>query len=785
MKIHIRFRLIISLLVFCPAIFAQSQSKTISFNSDWKFIKSDADSYLVTDWNNKNIAWQKVNLPHSANIEQVDSTNKQWQGLAWYQKSFTLPKDAKGKLVYVTFEAAMQVAKVYLNNELLTIHEGGYLPFQVRIDEKYQWGKENTLSVELDNRDNPAIPPGKPLATLDFNYYSGIYRNVYLEIKDKLHIADAVTANRIAGGGILVSYDNVTSTSALVKIQAEVDNFDVNEQNASLAISLMAPDGKNIAGKKTNVLAVSPGEFVRFNEEIRVENPELWSPASPKLYQLRISVLKEGQPVEIVEKQIGIRTFSFSARDGFVINGEKLKIRGTNRHQEYPYIGNALPDNAQYRDAYKIKQAGFNFVRTSHYPQSPAFLDACDQLGILVMDAIPGWQFAGDSIFQENSIRDVHQMVRRDRNHPGIILWEASLNESWMTKDYIQRAHDAVHHELPVKDVYTCGWMDSVYDVFIPARQHAKPPFYWNHYSKNKPLLIAEYGDWEYYAQNAGFNQTAYGDLKEDERNSRQLRAFGQKRLNQQALNYQEAHNDNLRGVAVGDANWLMFDYKRGYAPDIESSGIMDIFRLPKFAFYFYQSQADTANGIFGKPMVFIASYWNNPENKTVKIFSNCQEVELWLNDQLISRQKPDTDTFSTNLPHPPFTFTVNEYKPGKLVAKGFINGQQMADYIQKTAEKPTSIKLTVDENGKPLATNDVAFVYASVADLQGTIVSDDHRLITYSVEGGAELIGENPRQAEAGIATILVRTGIKAGKIKITAKAEGLKTAVWEIEIK
>ena len=768
--------LLTSLLSSCmkssPVLFSKLEG---NFNDGWEFVKDPSDSIsaeLFKKNEQQSSVWQKVTLPHTANIEAVDSQEKQWQGIARYRKFFTVPKQFGDKSVSLQFGAAMQVAKVYLNRELVLTHTGGYLPFEVKLDGKVKFGDQNCIVVELDNRDNPLVPPGKPLAKLDFNYYSGLYRNVTIEIKDKLHISNPVTADRVAGGGLMVTYNDVTEQSAKISVQVDVENESKDQKSASLQISILDTNGKTVLREKTRVQNVLASGFVQFKQELKIEKPSLWSPESPSLYKLKVRVLSNNLPVDSLSEVIGIRTFSFSPTDGFVLNGQKLKLRGTNRHQEYPYIGYAVPDNAQYRDAWKIKQAGFNFVRSSHYPQSPAFLAACDELGILVMDAIPGWQFVGNEEFQNHSIRDAREMVRRDRNHPSIILWEASLNESGMPRQFMERAHQAVHEELPVADVYTCGWIDDVYDVYIPARQHAKPPYYWNKYVKNKPIIIAEYGDWEYYAQNAGFNQTVYGNLQKDERNSRQLRGSGQKRLAQQAFNYQESHNDNLNGPAVGDANWLMYDYKRGYAPDIESSGIMDIFRLPKFAFYFYQSQAKNA-----EPMIFISNYWNDPALKDVKVYSNCDEVELSLNGKVIARQKPDKDRNSTNLTHPPFSFSISKFAPGKLEAKGFLAGKEVVKTERKTPGAPAKIMLSVDSSGKELQSgkNDVVFVYASVTDADGTVIPDDKRVVKFAIEGNAELVGDNPRNAEAGISTILLQAGKKQGVLRIKATAEGL----------
>lgn len=377
--------------------------------------------------------------------------------------------------------------------------------------------------------------------------------------------------------------------------------------------------------------------------------------------------------------------------------------------------------------------------------------------------------------------------MRRDRNHASIILWEAALNETRMPKSFIEGAHQAVKEEYPSQDVYTCGWIEATYDVFIPARQHGQPPHYWNHYDK-KPIFIAEYGDWEYYAQNAGFNQTAFEDLTSDERNSRQLRGYGQKRLAQQALNYQEAHNSNRKGSPAGDANWLMFDYNRGYAPDLEASGIMDIFRLPKFAFYFYKSQArigEFAQEAFNQPFVHLANFYNDPTFLDVKIYSNCEEVELLVNGASVGRQKPDTDVNSTHLVQPPFTFRLEEFAAGEITAKGFVNGKEVTSSTQKTPKEAASLKLWIDESGRPLESNgDMVFLYAAIIDQAGTILPDADQMIRFKVTGDAQIIGTNPISAEAGIATVLLKSG-KDSTLTVSASSPNLSENSLSINLK
>ncbi|MDB5134657.1 MAG: beta-galactosidase [Mucilaginibacter sp.] len=781
-----KYSLLLLLTVF-GILHARAQKINTSitnFNKNWQFVKdidTTTSSTLLSDSRESKIKWDNISLPHTAHMEPVEKVIEQWQGTCYYRKFFTLPATARGKHIALQFDAAMHEADVFLNGKQIYRHLGGFLPFYIDLSNEVKSGGRNCILIKLNNQDNPVIPPAKPIKGLDFNYYGGIYRNAWLIIKDKLHISNAVQANREAGGGVLLHNEEVNPSSAKIIVKADVANDYRVQKKACVKVTLTDDKGNVVATGISGKKNIEPNKFGTFEQSLAVTNPQLWSPGRPYLYHLKVQVMYNGAEADELVLRTGIKTAKFTA-DGFYLNGKKLMIRGTNRHQEYPYIGYALSDNAQYRDAWKIKRAGFNFVRCSHYPPSPAYLDACDELGIMVMDAIPGWQYFGNEEFQQNSYQNIRDMIHRDRNHAAVILWEASLNETGMSKAYMDNANRLVHGELPYKDVFSAGWQDYAYDVFNPARQHLNAPDYFKKYDKDKPLLLAEYGDWEYYAQNAGFNQTEYQNLTKEEKSSRQVRGNGQERLLQQALNFQEAHNDNLNGKIVGDVNWLMFDYKRGYATDLQTSGIMDIFRVPKFSYYFYQSQVDVSRS---KPMIFIASYWNDQADKTVKIYSNCNEVELKLNGKPIARQMPDAGSNTNNLAHAPFTFHVPKYQPGTLVATGFINGKVAVTFTTSTPAKPYKIILKADYSNKPFKAgcNDAIFVYAYVTDENGTIIPDAINAIDFSVEG-ATLVGDKRTRAEAGVAPLLIMGGEKPGKVSIRAASINLKPGELDLTL-
>ena len=740
----------------------------LNFNDDWKFMIQDDsvmqnNAFFQSDYDDSN--WENVCLPHTAKIEPL-TVNDQWQGSCWYRKSFFVPEIYDEKEVWIEFEAAMNHSLIWINGIEVSENNGGYLPVVFDVTDYIIPGKTNVITVRLNNEDNPVTGP-KPLKILDFNMYGGLYRNAWLIVKNKIHISHPVLEQKEGGGGIFVTTPVVDEKQSIVDVRTHLVNKSDHNRTVQVVQELML-DGYPIQEQTSDELVIMPGEGIEDLQTIKVNDARLWSPDSPNLYHLKTKVLEDRVVVDFQETRFGIRSFEFKDNE-LHVNGERTFLRGVNRHQEYPFVGYALSDHAQYRDAWKIKEAGFDYVRLSHYPHSPAFMHACDELGLVAIDAILGWQYYLDNdAFRAYCYRSARDLVYRDRNHACVLAWEVSLNETQMPRFFMQKLHDIVHRQYPGAHTYTAGWKNDVYDIYLQARQHRI-----KHYDsvQRKPYVVSEYGDWEYFSMNAGLNQHEFGKALRYEMSSRQKRGFGESRMLQQVENIQEAHNDNLNTPAFADGYWVMYDYNRGYDDEIEHSGIMDIFRLPKFSTYFFKSQRD----IEKDTILFIASYWNKDSPLDVKVFSNCDEVALYLNDQLIDKRKPDSDSVSSNLKHPPFTFSIDKYTPGELLAKGYIEGEFIKEQLVRTPEEPVRLKLWIDKSNKEpeAGCNDLLFLYIAGVDDNGTIVPGFTEEIDLIIEGDAEIMNVGEIKAEAGISTALVRIGKTGGAISLAAKSE------------
>jgi beta-galactosidase len=797
----------------------------LNFNSEWKFILNDVAGAEHLGF--EDLYWENVILPHTPKIEAVDVC-RHFQGICWYRKHFTIDSLYEGKKIFIEFEAAMQVADIWINGKHKLTHLGGYLPFTIDISNDVLYGEDNVISVRLDNRDKADIPPGRPLERLDFSYFGGIYRNVFMHVTDKLHVTDAVYENKVAGGGVFITYSDVSEKSAKIHIKTNIKNeYNVKKETRVITYIL---DAEGAILKKDDSISyeILPGCDYTFTECITLDMPKLWHPDSPYLYTVYTHVFDGELLVDEVKVKVGIRSISCKKPDGFMINGKPLKINGVNHHHQYPYIGIAASDNAQYRDAKKLKEAGFNYIRLSHYPHSPAFLEACDELGLMVVEPTPGWQWCREGLFQEIVIQNIRDMVRRDRNHPCVVMWEVSLNETgtyWKgaDDDFFHKCHEAAHEEYPGDQMLTSGdtigRKDPKYVGFdVPYTE-------WDEDHKSRPLnslpdkmgLDREYGDFEF----GGHYST-----------TRAFRRDGEKAMLQQAWNFQWSLNRNLGNPwSIGGAIWVGIDYNRGCALDkpICNCGILDTFRIPKFAYHFYSSQK---NPVIDGPVVYIANYWTPLEKKKkVVVYSNCDEVKLYLNERLLEIKKPDNgpdidfaaqnvnstvDYWLENkdipgdagakleneplaklvyencytggncrrLDHAPFTFQEIAYEYGELKAVGIIRGEEVAIHTRKTPGNPCTVAVKFDTCERELKadSSDFVFVYAEVIDENGTVIPNAENIINFTVSGPASLIGDNPVSAESGIASIILKSQAQAGKIVVTAESSGLKSGYGEI---
>lgn len=705
--------------------------------------------------------WQDATLPHAAWIRPLGKSEI-WQGVTYYRRTFTIAPNDLNQFIELSIGGAMQVSDLWLNGEHIASRRGGYLPLVANLTGKAK--AKNEVVIRVDNSDNPLVPPGKPQQDLDFMYGAGIHREAKLTFESKVHFVHDVSGDFFHAGSYVLTEKASIEKAELTAIHS-IRNDSGTAKSLVLQISI---DG---AGPIETDVRIPPHDTAVVKTPITVLKPRLWSPDFPHLYGIQSRLVENlNDTVDIVAKKFGIRTIEVSRDRGFVLNGKPLELVGTNRHQDYPWVGPALSRQANYRDARLIKDSGHNIVRLSHYPQSEEFLDACDELGIFVIPCIAGWQFLNkDARFSAQVEQDIRELIQRDGQHTCVAFFEPSLNETYppneLAKAWYFAAHSTVlqDHVLLAGDAKTGAPWDIAYnqwkDEDMTRPQDVMPA---------KPGYVREYGDYEF----GGTTST-----------SRVRIGQGLEKLLQETWNHVWSLNHLKPQLpwTMGFGTWEMFDHNVPWELSVSASGLADLFRREKPSYWFYKSQTSKA------PYVKLSADWQpGPASRNVVVFTNCDEAILKVNGKEVARAKAQRGlttkysmamsfdgTNTEHLAHPPIVFRDVPFHAGRLQVTGVQRGVSVADQIT-TAGRAERIKVWVDDLGYRPGTNDLVFVRAAVVDANGTICPRDSRRLHFSVEG-AMLAGESDISCEMGVASVLVRTPIRQGKIEVLAKASGL----------
>lgn len=759
----------------------KSGREVFNFNPGWRFFRGDVKNGESMNFDDS--SWEIVSTPHSVALVPAEASgNRNYQGPAWYRKRFVLDKNLSQKDVTLHFEAIMGKSDFYVNGKKVKSHLGGYLPINISLTETgVMPGDTCLVAVLADNSDDKSFPPGKPQYTLDFAYHGGIYRDVWMIAKSGVAITDPIEAGKVAGGGVFVHYDNISEESADVFVDTDIKSLENQRKTVFLITELCDKNGKIISNKRTKVI-LQNGESKTVRQKFSVKNPTLWSPKNPYLYRINSKIVENKKPLDGGTTRIGIRKAEFRGKDGFYLNGKPYgQLIGANRHQDFAYVGNAVPNSQQWRDAKRLRDAGCEIIRAAHYPQDPAFMDACDELGLFVIVATPGWQYWNkDPEFGKRANENNRQMIRRDRNHPSVLVWEPILNETRFPLDFSLEALKITQDEFPYPgapvaagDMHSEGVAENYGLVYGWPTDKGKG---------NKSIFTREFGenvdDW--YAHN---------------NNNRASRSWGETPQLIQALSLADSYGGMFHptGQFVGGAQWHPFDHQRGYHPDPYWGGIFDAFRQPKYAYYMFKSQvnpdvdhpvADTG------PMVFVANELTPFSGKDLVVFSNCDSVRLIVFETDTIIQKVERNP--KGIPFAPAVFkdVVDFWKMRELsyiqknwqkvsfLVEGIIDGKVVASQKKMPSRRSTKLQLKIDHNGQSLIADgsDFIVVTAEVTDDSGNVKRLAKDNLFFTVEGEGKIIGDaqigaNPRAVEFGSAPVLIRSTKTPGKIKVKVR--------------
>ena len=567
----------------------------------------------------------KVDIPHTVKLLPLHYFDEHsYQGVYLYEKTVDIPEQFMGKKIFLEFEGVANMAVIYINGKRSFHSESPFVPFAKKISGELRFGEKNTIEVLVDSRELPYIPPFGNV--VDFLTFGGIYREVQLHVLPSYFIEDVFAF----GQQVLKEEKDLIIKTTLS-----------GNHKGTLVYKLFEDEEKRSLGEvlSSGIRAV---ENRKMRHTLKVRDVSLWSIQTPKLYLVQVSLLgEEGELLDEKVVRIGFREALFK-EDGFYLNGEKLKLRGLNRHQSYPYVGYAMPKSMQELDAEILKKdLGVHLVRTSHYPQSKWFLDACDRLGLLVFEEIPGWQHIGDEQFKEISKYNLKRMIKRDRNHPSIILWGVRINESqddttfYTEMNKIAHLYDETRPTGGVRNFQKSELLEDVYTYndFIHNGQNRGLSDPTEVLPRKAPYLVTEF--------NGHMFPTKSSD-PEDRRVSH-------------ALRHSKVLSEMMESTKISGAiGWCMTDYNThgdfGSGDRICHHGVLDAFRQKKLAAYVYSSQKED------EPVLMISSSMNIGDHDggsmgKVYAFTNCDYVELYKNGKFVKKYEKQKDQ---GLKHPP-----------------------------------------------------------------------------------------------------------------------------------
>ena len=742
-------------------------------NRNWRFRPSKVEGAHLPDFNDS--AFEKVVIPHTnVKLPWHSFDDKEYQFISTYRRRFQYPEAARGRRVFADFEGAMTASTVWINGVPLGEYKGGFTPFSFELTPHLRVNGENVLVVQVDSTERADIPPFGH--DIDYMTFGGIYREVSLRIVPHTYIdnifarptdvlsdepsleVDCMLAGAPGSGALTLEVELRDGAVVIAKTSQSAKISDAADPNASLNPVTSAPVH---AGAET---VTDPGRNVVSLD--RLGAIRLWDLQQPTLYTVRVRLLRDGKEIDSDVRRIGFREARFTS-GGFLLNGKIVKLRGLDRHQTFPFVGQAMPARVQRKDADILrKDLHCNIVRTSHYPQSRHFLDRCDEIGLLVLEEIPGWQHIGPEAWKRASIDNVGRMIRRDWNHPSIILWGVRINESSDDHDFYTQTNALAHALDPTRQtggIRNHGDSELLEDVFtindfgFPLRQ------------PNHPLYL-----------NTEFIGHTYPTKTTDD----------DERQREHTLRHARVHNQIASDAQyAGGIGWCAFDYNThanfGAGDRICYHGVTDIFREPKAAAGFYRSQCDPSEEIVLEPAFHWASSDESVSLTKAVVCSNCDHLKIYMREigletspwKLVAELDPERAEFN-HLAYAPFVWSYDNtdfqqlgFRWGDLRMDGFIQGRQVISKFRSGRGVDLKFSLRPDDTVLLADGADSTRVVLRVTDAFDAIRTYANDPIVFTLEGPAEIIGDNPFALIGGTGAIWIRAREQAGSVRLTAK--------------